>query len=66
MTQPTQEKSQALLEEPENNSPSLLTTFILLVLILTMLASLIWPLLQRSLMPDQPRPTPTSPFLQEA
>lgn len=49
----------------DDKKPGLLTIIILFVLLLAMVASLMWPLLSRPVIRHY-RPTPTSPFLQEA
>ncbi|MCB0191846.1 MAG: hypothetical protein KDJ65_07880 [Anaerolineae bacterium] len=53
-------------EEPDNGRPSLLTMIILFLLVITMLASLVWPILHSYSRPARFLPTPTSPFLHEA
>lgn len=53
-------------EGPGSHRPTLLTGLILLFLIISMLATLVWPIIQRVITDRVPRPTPTSPFLREA
>jgi hypothetical protein len=66
MTQPIDDSSDTFYEAPESNRPGILTVIILLFLLLAMLASLLWPLLQVPIIRQRFQPTPTSPFLQEA
>jgi len=54
-----------LPEEPDNNKPNLVTIVILLLHIVAMLTSLIWPLVRQSVR-YRVIPTPTPLFLQEA
>ncbi len=50
-------------EEESGRNPGLVTTAIMLLLVLAMLASLVWPLLR---IHTRRRPTPTPPLLREA
>lgn len=50
-------------DEPRNRKPGLVMILITLLLILAILSTLIWPLLQSR---RHPVPTPTPGFLQEA
>ncbi len=53
-------------EAPETSRPGLATALLLLLLILAMLTTLMWPLIQQSIIRLTLPPTPTPPFLQEA
>lgn len=67
MNQPFDELPDAVVEEePDDNRPSFLTVLILLLLVATMLASLVWPVLHSYSRPSRYAPTPTSIFLHEA
>ncbi len=50
-------------DEPQNRKPGLVMILITLLLILTLLATLVWPLLQSG---RRPPPTPRPHLLQEA
>jgi hypothetical protein len=50
-------------DEPRNRKPGLLMILITLLLILALLSTLVWPLLQRG---RRLQPTPRPPLLQEA
>lgn len=60
MTRPDNEP---FVGAPENNKPGIITILLSLLVLLAMLASLVWPLLQSN---HRPQPTPTPGFLQEA
>ena len=67
MTFPFEDPPSDMLPEAEEKSrPSIVTAFILLILVLSLLTSLLWPLIRRSVVRPTLPPTPTSPFLQEA
>jgi|GEM_PF-2866104 len=66
MTQSIDEPSDILDETSESDRPSFLTLLILLLLIIALLTSLIWPLLRLSIMRHNLPPTPTPLYLQEA
>ncbi|GIK44082.1 MAG: hypothetical protein BroJett011_79150 [Chloroflexota bacterium] len=50
-------------DEPQSRKPSLVTVLITMLLILAILSTLIWPLMQYR---RRPLPTPTPGILQEA
>jgi flagellar biogenesis protein FliO len=54
----------SLVEEPGNNRRGRIMVLVTLLLVLSMLATLIWPLL-RTGQRRQPTPTPTPALLQE-
>lgn len=60
-----QDEEQYFEEPEESRKPGLLTVLLSLLVLIAMLATLVWPLLQARYRPI-PTPTPTPLFLQEA
>lgn len=64
--QPYEDLENAVAEEEEERQPGLLTILIVLLVIISLIGTLIWPIIYDFTRSYRSTPTPPSPLLQEA